>query len=107
MTTPTLRAVTINCYIGISIKARLVKVNQLGARGFGQLAVLDTLRHLAAESFVQEPTLVARARGGFAHGRAANYFLDEIAFFVDVDLRLVRRAEQVVIISHHFLVSAD
>src|SRR6266852_4407726 len=106
MTTPTLHAVTINSHVGVGIKARLVKVNQLRARGFSQLAVLYALRHLAAKSFVQEPTLVARARGGFANGRAANYFLDEIAFFIDVNLRFVRRAEQVVIVSHYLLVSA-
>ena len=56
---------------------------------------------------MQKTTLVTGARGRFAYGRAANHFLDQITLFVYVNLRFVWRAEQVVIVAHHFLVSTD
>ena len=56
---------------------------------------------------MEQTALIARAPRGFTDRGTTNHFLDEIAFFVDVNLGFVRRAEQVVIVSHHFLVSAD
>ncbi len=56
---------------------------------------------------MQQAALVTRSRRRLAHRRAANNFLNQIAFFVDVDLRFVRRAEKVVIVAHHFLISTD
>src|SRR5438270_874138 len=43
----------------------------------------------------------------FADRCAANHFLDQITLFVDVNLRFVRRAEQVVVVAHYFLISPD
>ncbi len=63
--------------------------------------------YLAAKSVVKQPAFIARAPRGFANRRAANYFLDEIAFLVDVNLCFVRRAEKIVIVAHHFLISTD
>src|ERR1051326_6301399 len=107
MTPPAARSVTINCNIRVSIEPRFVKVDQLSALGLRQFAVLDSLGYLATKTIVQKAPLIARASGGFAHGGAANHLLDQITFLVDMDLGFVGRAEQVVVIAHDFLVSAD
>ena len=63
--------------------------------------------YLAAKSIVQQSTVVTSASHRLAHSRAANNFLNQITFFIDVNLRLVRRAEKVVIVTHDFLISSD
>ena len=55
---------------------------------------------------MQQPSVVTGACHRLAHGRAANYFFDQITFFVDVNLGLVGRAEQVMVVAHDFLISA-
>ena len=56
---------------------------------------------------MQQSALIAGSARRFADSRAANYFLDQITFFIDVNLRFIWSAEKIVVIAHHFLVSAD
>src|ERR1051326_1676994 len=107
ITTATPGSVTINPNVGVCVEARLVKVHKLRAFRLAQFSVFDALRHLSPKSIVKQSALVTRAARGLANRRSANYFLDEVAFFIDVNLRLIGRTEQIVIVAHHFLVSAD
>src|SRR5437763_7044299 len=93
--------------VGVGVDARLVEIDHAGALGLGQLAALDALRDQAAEALVQLPALVARAVEGLADGRASDDLLDQVAALVYVDVRLVGRAEEVVVVAHHLLVRAD
>src|ERR671937_2851623 len=83
--------------VGVGVDARLVELDHPGALGLGQLAALDALRDEAAEALVHLAALVARAVERLAHGRALHHLLDQVAVLVDVDVRLVRRAEEVVV----------
>ena len=56
---------------------------------------------------MQQSTFIAGPAGSFAHRRAANHFLDQVTFFIDVNVGFVRCAKEVVVIAHHFLISAD
>ena len=107
MTPPTLGSVTVTCYVGVGIESRFVEIYQLGAFCLAQVVVLDSLRYLAAKSVMEQAALIARTSHGLTDSGAANHFLDEIPVFVDVNLCFVGSAEQVVIVSHHFLICAD
>src|SRR5215204_2681473 len=93
--------------VGVGVEARLVQFRHLGGVGLRQLAALNALRDDAAEPLVELAALVARAVERLADGRALNDLLNQVAVLVDVDVRLVRRAEEVVVVAHHFLVGAD
>src|SRR5207247_9005774 len=43
----------------------------------------------------------------FTNGGAANHFLNQVTFFVDVNVSFVWRSEKVMAIAHDFLISAD
>src|ERR1044071_2739005 len=90
--------------VGVGVDARLVELDHLGGVGLRQLAALDALRDDAAEALVELAALVARAVERLAHGRALDDLLDQVAVLVDVDVRLVRRAEEVVVVAHHLLI---
>src|SRR5215217_5383997 len=104
---PLLFGLAVDGEVGVGVDARLVKLDHLGGGGLGQLAALDALRDDAAEALVELAALVARAVERLAHGRALDDLLDQVAVLVDVDVRLVRRAEEVVVVAHHLLVGAD
>src|SRR5215207_3885807 len=93
--------------VGVGVDARLVELGHLGGVGLGEFAALDALRDDAAEPLVELAALVARAVERLADGRALDDLLDQVAVLVDVDVRLVRRAEEVVVVAHHLLVGAD
>src|SRR6266567_301927 len=107
MTTATAHAVTINCNIRVGIKAGFVKVNQVRALSFRQFAVFDSLRDLTSKTIVQQATFVTSAPCRLAHSSPADYLLDEIALFIDMNLSFIRRAEKIVIIAHHLLIRAN
>src|ERR1051326_5861388 len=81
---------SIDCEIRVSVVTRLVKLGQIGAFRFAQLAVLDATIDQAPETVVQQAAFVARALGGGADGRAFDHLLDQKTFFVDVNVRFVR-----------------
>src|ERR1044071_6493281 len=93
--------------VGVGVDARLVELDHLGGVGLRQLAALDALGDDAAEALVELAALVARAVERLAYGRALDDLLDQVAVLVDVDVRLVRRAEEVVVVAHHLLICAD
>ena len=55
---------------------------------------------------MQKRAFVTGTLGSFANRRASNYFLDQVAFVINVDVRLVRRAEKIVVITHDLLIGA-
>src|SRR5947209_1591896 len=93
--------------IGVGVDARLVELDHPRALGLREIAALDALRDQAAEAFVQLAALVAGAVESLADGRALDDLLDQVAVLVYVDVRLVGRAEEVVVVAHHLLVRAD
>ena len=97
----------VNGDVGISIKARLVIVNQFSALRFSQLPVFDPLRDLSPETVMQQTAFITSAARRLAHRSAAYHFLDQVAFLIDVDVRLVRRAEEVMTVPHDLLVCTD
>ena len=108
MTPPTLCPVTtIYRDVGVSVVTRFIKIDQLGGFCFRQFAVFNSLRHLAAETVMQQSTFIAGPPGSFAHRRAANHFFDQVTFFIDMDVGFIRCAKEVVVIAHRFLISAD
>src|ERR1043166_10137268 len=98
---------SIDCEIRVSVVTRLIKLGQLGAFRFAQLAVFNASIDQTPEAVVQQAAFVARAFSGATDRRAFNDLLDQKPFFVDVNVCFVRRAKQVVIITHRFLVRAD
>src|ERR1051326_4461192 len=98
---------SIDCEIRVSLVTRLIKLGQFGAFRFAQLAVFDASIDQTPEAVVQQATFVARAFSGAPDRRAFNDLLDQKPFFVDMNVCFVRRAKQVVIITHRFLVSPD
>src|SRR5215217_6137151 len=104
---PLLFGLAVDGEVGVGVDARLVELDHLGRGRLRELAALDALRDDAAEPLVELAALVARAVERLAHGRALDDLLDQVAVLVDVDVRLVRRAEEVVVVAHHLLVGAD
>src|ERR1041384_2391496 len=98
---------SIDCEIRVSVVTRLIKLGQFGPFRFAQLAVFDASIDQTPEAVVQQAAFVARAFSGAPDRRAFNDLLDQKPFFVDVNVCFVRRAKQVVIITHRFLVSPD
>src|SRR5205814_9594121 len=88
----------------IGVDARLVELDHLRALGLGEFAALDALRDEASEALVQLAALVARAVERLADGRASDDLLYQVAVLVDVYVRLVWSAEEVVVVAHHLLV---
>src|ERR1044071_3614471 len=99
-------AAAVDGEVRVGVDARLVGFDHLCALGLGQLAALDALRDEAAEALVQLPARAARAVERLADGRALHDLLDEVAVLVNVYVRLVGRAEEVVVVAHPLLVSA-
>src|ERR1043166_7884622 len=87
--------------IGVGVDARFVELDHLGALGLREVAALDALRDQAAEALVELSALVARAVERLADGRALDDLLDQVAVLVYVDVRLVGRAEEVMVVAHH------
>src|SRR6266478_2645368 len=98
MTPAALSLVTVSCNIGVRIETRFVEIYQFCAFGLAQFVTLNSLRYQASKSVMEQAALVTGAPHGFTHSGATNHFFDEIAILVNVNLRFVRGAEEVVIV---------
>src|SRR6266496_2340449 len=107
MTAAPASLIAVYCDVRISFEARFVIVHQFSSFGFGKIAIFDPLGDLAAKTVVQQSSFIASATRRFTNGGAANHFLNQVTFFVDVNVSFVRRYEKVVAIAHDLLISAD